>query len=751
MASTTPPIPGEPVKPKAAGIPIGFGSLMRAVRRYSLLMFVFILLGVSAGALVYFFLPLPKMTGQMVFFVHQDPQYQITPGLFRERDSSTYRSYVINIFRNRVLLNAVLSEPGIAGLSIFEQDKLQEPIEVLRNIMKIDFKMGSEYLAVAIEGNEQAELLALLNAIRTSFMKRVHTDELSSRNAKFELMNKLKTDYQDKLKAQRASIASALSSFNGTDPETMLIRERFANSQIGFIDSELMRLNNKERELLFSKNRLEGEMKLPLQLREKLPAELIDQIVNSLPPIQEQERKINEINAKLMQYEKVAKGDNKPQPMIDLEFQRSNVEAALRKLKDDARPAVDKKLREEYARGEATALSNINSSLDMIADQKKAVMDDLKKSIEVLNTIKSDNARVEDMRIEVKNYEDIWTKLNGELVAMMPELGAAKRVEVWEQPYTYYGTEGNRRVKYTAIAVVSFLVLGLVIAQWLEIKHRRIQTLDEITNGLGLQVLGTVPAMPRGGVPAGSNWPHLLTEAVNTTRTMLLAGPSASVNKTLLVTSAMSGEGKTSLTTHLAVSLANAGRRVMLIDADMRRPAVHRVLGLTSKPGLAELLIGSHQLADVVQTCKIPNLHLVPAGTWSREAAASLSSDSWPRILQEASLGFDFVLVDSPPILPVADALAIARNVDGVLISIMQDQSRYGAVQTACQRLNMVGAKVLGVVVSGMKSVGGYYYYYYYDDRYSRPNNNPTPSGPEPNPQDAPPAEQESESPKSAS
>jgi capsular exopolysaccharide synthesis family protein len=171
------------------------------------------------------------------------------------------------------------------------------------------------------------------------------------------------------------------------------------------------------------------------------------------------------------------------------------------------------------------------------------------------------------------------------------------------------------------------------------------------------------------------------------------------------------------------VSLAAAGRRVLLIDADMRRPAVHKVLGLESKPGLAELLTGLAMLTDVTQTTKVAGLHLVPAGTYTREAAAMLSTERWSNILKESAVGYDFVLVDSPPILPVADALAIARNVDGVLISVMQDLSRYGAVQTACQRLSMVGAKVLGVVVSGVTTQGGYYYYYY-DERYSKPNGN---------------------------
>lgn len=707
------------------GIPIGFGSLVRSVRRYSLLVFVFVLLAIAAGALVYFFLPLPRMTAQMIFFVNQNPPSVLTPGMWNERDPATYRTYLANVFKNRLLLNDVLMQPGITGLPVFEQDKNIEPLEYLRTQLRIDYTLGPEHMRISIEGNESAEILAIMNAVKTSYIKKIISEEHSSHSQSLERMQNLHRKYAADLKNFRIKVRNVLSVGGSTDTISQEWALRFITSQAAYIEGETTRLNARERELTLQLKRIEEELKIPRQLRNALPKELVEQFVQSDPSLGKLRKELDSINGQLQSYEGVLK-PNAPKPpgVVLLEGKKIDTEIAIRDRESKLRPELTTRLNEELVKGEANLLKSVQSQIDMVRDQKQQVESEFKKEIEKLKAIKEQNALVEDLKADILNVEQILTTINGKIVSMQPELEAAPRVWVWDEPYTFYGIEGNRRIKYTAMAVIGFLVLGLILAQWLELRHRRIQTLEEITHGLGLQVLGTVPAMPKGGVNAGSNWPHLLTEAVNTTRTMLLSGPNSHNNKTLLVTSAMSGEGKTSLTTHLAVSLANAGRKVMIIDADMRRPAVHRVLGLTSKPGLAELLIGTNQLQDVVQTCKIPNLHLVPAGSWSREAAAALSSESWPRILHEASNGFDFVLVDSPPILPVADALAIARNVDGVLISVMQDQSRYGAVQTACQRLNMVGAKVLGVVVSGMKSVGGYYYYYYYDERYSKPNAN---------------------------
>jgi capsular exopolysaccharide synthesis family protein len=718
----TPPT-GDTGRPKA--IPIGFGSLWRAVRRYSLLVFVFALLAAAAAAVVYFFLPLPKMTAQMVFFVNQTAPYKLTPGVLSSKDPAAYRVSLQNVFKRRLFLSAVMSEPGIASLPMFETDKSQEPTDILKSAIRVDWSYGPEHMRVSIEGNEQQEILALLNAVKTVYTKEVLNEDMRERSQKMESMTSLQRKYQQEMKTQRDKIRNVLTTTFSTDPTQMEVANKFLNSKVAYMDSEKIRLDNRIRELNFQKNRIDNEMKLPANLRRSVPKELVEQYVLNDPTLINMQKTIDTLSAKLIQYQERAAPGTKSPGMASVEKEIADLQVAMTQHADRARPAILARLKDEQAKGEKFLQESVQQQLDIVLDQKKEVESSWKAALEEIKSLKEQNSQVEPLRGEIATTETMLAQINSEIVRLNPELEAPPRITMWDEPYAFVGIEGNRRVKYTAIAAVVFLILGLVLAQWLELRNRRIQSLDEITQGLGLQVLGTVPAMPKGGVNANSNWPHLLTEAVNTTRTMLLSGPNSSTHRTLLVTSAMSGEGKTSLTTHLAVSLANSGRRVLLIDADMRRPAVHRVLGLESKPGLAELLIGTEQFGNVVQACKIPNLHLIPAGAWSREAAASLSSESWPRVLHEAAQDFDFVLVDSPPILPVADALAIARNVDGVLISVMQDQSRYGAVQTACQRLNMVGAKVLGVVVSGMKSFGGYYYYYYYDERYSKPNAQP--------------------------
>ena len=171
------------------------------------------------------------------------------------------------------------------------------------------------------------------------------------------------------------------------------------------------------------------------------------------------------------------------------------------------------------------------------------------------------------------------------------------------------------------------------------------------------------------------------------------------------------------------MSLAGAGRKVLLIDADMRRPAAHVVLAVPLAPGLSEYLTLGATAAEASQPCQVPGLTVVAAGKWNAASASALSGIRWRDLLALATAEYDFVLIDSPPILPVADALSIARNVDGVLIAVMQDHSRYLAVQAACNRLSLVGARMLGVVMSGATAQGSADYYDRYYSAYNPGSN----------------------------
>jgi capsular exopolysaccharide synthesis family protein len=168
-----------------------------------------------------------------------------------------------------------------------------------------------------------------------------------------------------------------------------------------------------------------------------------------------------------------------------------------------------------------------------------------------------------------------------------------------------------------------------------------------------------------------------------------------------MITSAVAGEGKTSLATQLASSLARAGRRTLLIDCDLRNPALHRLFDLPEAPGCCEILRTEIDVVDTIQATTVDGLWLLPAGHYDDDAKRALAQVGLEVLLARVRSEFDFIVVDSSPVLPVADTIQVGPHVDGVIFSVLQNVSQLPRVYSATQRLAGLGIPVLGAVVLG--------------------------------------------------
>jgi capsular exopolysaccharide synthesis family protein len=189
-------------------------------------------------------------------------------------------------------------------------------------------------------------------------------------------------------------------------------------------------------------------------------------------------------------------------------------------------------------------------------------------------------------------------------------------------------------------------------------------------------------------------------ESIDALRAALLHEHATQAVRTVLVTSASAGEGKTTLAAALASSLARAGRKTLLLDGDLRRPSVHQLFEVAPQPGFSEVLLEEVPLADAVVETPLENLWVLPAGQWDREVLLALSRDGLGDIFERIGEEFDFVLIDSHPVLEAADALHIGRQVDGVLLSVLSGVSQMPRVYAASQQMTSLGIRVLGAVVS---------------------------------------------------
>jgi capsular exopolysaccharide synthesis family protein len=169
----------------------------------------------------------------------------------------------------------------------------------------------------------------------------------------------------------------------------------------------------------------------------------------------------------------------------------------------------------------------------------------------------------------------------------------------------------------------------------------------------------------------------------------------------VLVTSAVGGEGKTSLAVLLAASLARAWRKTLLLDADLRKPQTHALFEKPLEPGLSELLRGETEPAEVVHPTGLSRLWLVAAGHWDAHAVQALAQDGAGRLFDTLKEHYDFLVLDAGPVLPVADTLLLSTHVDTVLLAVRSGLSRLPIVRAAQQRLASLDAPLRGAVLLG--------------------------------------------------
>lgn len=206
-----------------------------------------------------------------------------------------------------------------------------------------------------------------------------------------------------------------------------------------------------------------------------------------------------------------------------------------------------------------------------------------------------------------------------------------------------------------------------------------------------------------------------VSEAYRTLRTNIQFGALDRAIKTIMVTSAGPGEGKSTTIANLAIAFAQAGHKSLLIDADLRRPVQHKVFGVDQRRGLSAVLVGKVEVAEAIQSVKaVPGLQVLPSGPLPPNPAEMLGSKQWQGLLQELRESFDFVLIDAPPVIAVADASVLAPQTDGVILVLDAGSVPRQAAQMAKDQLDKVGAKFLGAVLNNVRVEDDYQYYYYY-------------------------------------
>lgn len=359
-----------------------------------------------------------------------------------------------------------------------------------------------------------------------------------------------------------------------------------------------------------------------------------------------------------------------------------------------------------------------------------------------------------DVELQESLYSQLKEKYQETLIqesGKLEEVTILKPAVTPEQPFNI-----PSKLMIVVTGIVMGLIIGVVFAFLAEVFDTSMGTIEDVEELLNVSVLGVIPQLDdeikdklqddRLGTARGrvryliSHYEpkSMGAEAFRALRTNLQFLRLEIKGKLFLLTSSFVQEGKTLNVINLALSLAQAGNKVLLVDADLRKPLVHRVFGIPREPGvtdyvlgnyawqevtntISDLMLGDFGIDDILRTPGMDNINIITAGTKPPNPSEILSSSRFKEFLTEANKVYDYVFVDSPPLLPVADAAEIAPLMDGVFMVYTVGKIGRGVLKRAKSNLDNVDAKVLGVILNNVKPEAGPEYFKYHSQHYYGP------------------------------
>jgi tyrosine-protein kinase Etk/Wzc len=401
--------------------------------------------------------------------------------------------------------------------------------------------------------------------------------------------------------------------------------------------------------------------------------------------------------------------------------------------------------------------SFIDPARENLLDAAQSEIQSLDAKITALDNVRASGAsriaaapaaqtQEEDLSQQVQVIRTTADQLRSELqkarMAEAVEAGQVQIIQLATSPGYQIASGQRRKIMIGLLVGLMFGFGAAVVADSLDASIRRRSDIEKL---LGVPSLAVIPRLPFSGAAApgtiaralprfkAANSPGKLkpdqdlviirdarspaAEAIRALRTNLMFSQAVSSMRILVITSASPSEGKTTTASNLAVSFAQQGMRVALLDCDLRRARLHRIFGIAREPGLTDMVLGYATEEEVTKPTSVPGLYVIPSGKLPPNPAELLGGEGMRRAITGFTEGYDLLIVDTPPLLAAADAAILATLADGVILVLRAGSTEGMAAQQSVQQLNAVGARVIGAVLNDpdtqVPKYGGYYEYEY--------------------------------------
>jgi len=474
----------------------------------------------------------------------------------------------------------------------------------------------------------------------------------------------------------------------------------------------------------------------------KIRSTMVDDITQiSSPLIQELRQEISSLEAIRAGF--IARGYNEDfDKMVEIQ---SQIEKTKAKMKEEASKVVARDLGPEnplaYSQDLIDRILSLQIEVSSLNAKAQALSGVVREYETKMQSLPEKSLQLARLERAAKVNENIYLMMREKFEeARITEAGQIGMVRVIDSAKEPLGPIRPRKKLNLILGAIIGLGLGIGITLLVDYLDDSLKSIEDIERFTGLRVLGSIPEIKTNGKKkshhrhteesqeqevqkiASRMVTHFepkspVSEAYRTFRTNIQFARFDKPPRTLLVTSAGPGEGKSTSVANLAITMAQMGTRTLLVDADLRRPVLHSIFEQKKDIGLTNVLLGNVSLEEAIHDLGVPNLSLLCCGTLPPNPSELLGSESMRKLIERLKEHYDVILFDSPPVVAVTDAAVLSTQIDGTILIISSGETTRNAVNRAKSLLNNVQALILGAVLNNVKvegRYGSYYYYYYY-------------------------------------
>jgi len=615
-----------------------------------------------------------------------------------------YKETQKQLLKSRFVLTAAVRKPDVAGLPVIrEEEQRGDAIAWLSSRLEVDYPGRAEIMRVALTGTDPKGIKTIVQAIVDAYLNEVVDVERKERRQRLNELDRVFAEKETEVRAKRNDLKRLAENLGTTDSETLSLKQQHAVSEFAEYQKELVQMQFR---LLHIKGQLAAQEAFLQSVDQMRVSELeVEKFASANPTarqlvdllaLQEWQYRQARANTAPSGHDKYVKPYEE-----NLQITRAQIEELNRSVRE--------KVRDQKRADVEAEVQKLRAEKATLTEQEERFREDVDRKRKEIEHIGGRSVDIEMARAEIHQLGDVLTEIAKEREQLRVELRSVARIQLLqpaEDPRSEVGLSVRIALTFLATFVaLVFPAFGVVL--W-DARANRINGASDVSHGLGLSVVGSIPKVPariirRLGAPTRQHqqWRMRLTESVDSIAARLLRNAEQRAARTLLITSAATGEGKTTLATQLAMSFARNGRRTVLVDFDLRRPALDAVFDMPLEPGVSEVLRGETELARAVHQTPTPNLAMITAGNWDRRALAALANGAAGALICQLRAQFDMVVIDSSPVLPVADTRFVSQHVDTVLLAVFRDISEAPKLTAACEILEAFGVRDLEAVMTG--------------------------------------------------